>query len=341
MVMKITTLLLPVVRGVGLFLGVFTLLNIAGSWRTPGFSANGWWIDVGFVPKGAGDWALLAAAVGLIAFGIGWPRWGFLRHVTALVVGGLAGVTMWNALVFYFLWGVGRIHPGVPVPLSLVLSVILSAIVRGVYLTMPPGNWKRRVVIAAAFLASFVVFPLAQMYCFGQTDYRRKADVIVVFGAKANVDGTASQALEDRTRTAIALYRAKLAPLLIFSGGPGAGAVSEPEAMRRLAVAEGVPESAIVLDESGLNTDATVANTVAMFGQRHIKTVLAVSHSYHLPRVKMAYARGLGKTGVEVYTVPAVERQPLTAKPYFMAREVVALWVYYLRPLGAEMKAKS
>src|SRR5204862_2038662 len=97
---------------------------------------------------------------------------------------------------------------------------------------------------------------------------------------------------------------------------------------------------AIVLDESGLNTDATVANTAGMFAQRHIKSVLAVSHSYHLPRVKMAYARGLTGTSVEVYTVPAAESQPLTAKPYFMPREVVALWVYYLRPLGAEMKAK-
>lgn len=337
-------LMLPVNRGVALFLGVFTLLNIAGSWRTPGFNANGWWIDVGFVPKGVGDWALVAAAAGLVAFGIGGGRglrWAWLRHLTAVVVGGLAAVAMWNAVWFYVLWGTGRIHPGVPVPLSLVLSLVLSAVVRGIYVEAPAGTWLRRGVITGVFLASFIVFPLAQMYCFGETDYRRKADAIVVFGAKANADGTPSQALEDRTRTAIALYKAKFAPLLIFSGGPGAGVLSEPQSMRRLALAEGVPETAILLDEDGLNTDATVANTVALFELRHIQSILAVSHSYHLPRIKMTYARALSGKTVDVFTVPATETQPLTAKPYFIAREVVAIWVYYLRPLAAEVKPKA
>ena len=43
----------------------------------------------------------------------------------------------------------------------------------------------------------------------------------------------------------------------------------------------------------------------------------------------MAYARA----GREVYTVPATESYFLTQLPYNMAREVAALWVYYLQPL--------
>jgi hypothetical protein len=39
--------------------------------------------------------------------------------------------------------------------------------------------------IAIAFVASALVFPLAQIATFGMTDYRRPADVIVVLGAKA------------------------------------------------------------------------------------------------------------------------------------------------------------
>ena len=65
--------------------------------------------------------------------------------------------------------------------------------------------------------------------------------------------------------------------------------------------------------------------------------VLAVSHGYHLPRIKMAYARKLTGRETEVFTVPAVETQALRAKGYFMAREVVALWVYYVRPLAGGM----
>ena len=172
------------------------------------------------------------------------------------------------------------------------------------------------------------------MYCFGQTDYQRDADAIVVFGAKANADGTPSQALYDRTHTGVLLYQKYKEPRLIFSGGPGAGALSEPQVMRKVAISEGVPASAIVLDEKGLNTDATVDNTAAVFKERGIRTVLAVSHDYHLPRVKLTYERALAGTGIAVYTVPAKESWPLTAKPYFMAREVAAFWVYYLRPLA-------
>ena len=59
--------------------------------------------------------------------------------------------------------------------------------------------------------------------------------------------------------------------------------------------------------------------------------ILVVSHFYHLPRVKLAYQR----EGLEVYTVPAKESYMLGQMPYNMAREVAALWVYYLRPLQA------
>ena len=45
----------------------------------------------------------------------------------------------------------------------------------------------------------------------------------------------------------------------------------------------------------------------------------------------MAYRRA----GWEVYTVPAKESYLLTYMPYYVAREVAALWVYYLRPLAA------
>ena len=74
---------------------------------------------------------------------------------------------------------------------------------------------------------------------------------------------------------------------------------------------------------------ATVNNTTRMFTDCGVPRVLAVSHFYHLPRIKMTYQR----QGWEVYTVPAAESYPLTEMPLFMLREVAALWAYYLRPL--------
>jgi uncharacterized SAM-binding protein YcdF (DUF218 family) len=81
------------------------------------------------------------------------------------------------------------------------------------------------------------------------------------------------------------------------------------------------------MDKFGLNTAATVRNTVPMFRQWRANRVLAVSHFYHLPRIKLAYQRA----GFEVCTVPARQKYFLSQMPYNMAREVAAFWTYYAK----------
>ena len=99
--------------------------------------------------------------------------------------------------------------------------------------------------------------------------------------------------------------------------------------MRRYALEQGVPEAALLLDPEGLNTEATVLNSLPVLARLHAGRILVVSHFYHLPRIKLAYRR----EGREVFTVPSPQRRRLLGMPYYLAREVAALWVYYLRPL--------
>src|SRR5262249_53745089 len=147
------------------------------------------------------------------------------------------------------------------------------------------------------------LFPVGQMVCFGKTDYRRPADAAVVLGARVYADGRPSDALADRVRTACQLYRDGLVRKLIFSGGPGDGAIPEAESMRRMAAQLGVKPEDILIDSAGVNTQATVRNSESVFAQVHASRILVVSHFYHLPRIKLAYQR----EGLEVYTVPAKE----------------------------------
>jgi vancomycin permeability regulator SanA len=185
----------------------------------------------------------------------------------------------------------------------------------------------KRTTLASLVVGVLVIgFPLAQMFCFGKTDYRRRADVAVVFGAGVYPNGRLSVALADRVRTAIALYQDGTVDTLLFSGGPGMGDIHETQGMKNYAISKGVPASAIILDPQGLSTHETVEHTNPMLDQLGAKHVLAVSHFYHLPRIKMAYQR----TGREVYTVPASESYTLKAMPYYLAREVAAFWYYYL-----------
>jgi uncharacterized SAM-binding protein YcdF (DUF218 family) len=186
---------------------------------------------------------------------------------------------------------------------------------------------RKFIRFAGGFSTAAVALPLAQMLFFGTTDYRRQADAIVVFGAAVDAEGRPSLALADRVETACRLYHEGRAPVLIFSGGRGPGQIDEADAMRNLALRRGVPADAIVLDHDGVTTDATVRNTAALLDARNVHRVLAVSHAYHLPRVKLAYQ----STGREVFTVPAQESRTLTRMPYYVLRETAAMWLYYAR----------
>ena len=314
-------------RILALFIGLFTLMNLLGSLLWPGFDANLWWISFGHVlPAWLVKGWLAVSAIALLIFSVRnrlpWQR----SKLTAILAATLAVVTLLNTISFYRLLLNGRIEARFPVPLSLAFSAGLFLIARSAWFepkaVCPPRWW-----IPAAATGLFAVFPLTLMLFFGNTDYRRPADAAVVFGARVFPDGRMSDALADRARTACSLYQAGLVKRLIFSGGPGAGPVTEAEAMRGYALNHGVRVEDIIVDNHGLNTEATVRDTMPLFQQWHVRRVLVVSHFYHLPRIKLAYQRA----GLEVYTVPAPQGRFLLKMPFYMAREAAAFWTYYLK----------
>ncbi len=318
-------------RGVALFLGAFTLLNLAGSLRVPGFDLNLWWVDLRALPVWLADGFLGCAGFLLLWFAVRPPLGGARRLGTAACLALLLIAALGNSVTYYQLVRSGVIGPALPVPLSLGVAAGLALLLRVLLRNREPGRGRELTSAVAVAGLMALVFPLLQMVFFGKTDYRRPADVVVVMGARVYADGRLSDALQDRVRTACELYRQGLVTRLIMSGGPGDGAMHEAEAMGRAAVRLGVKSDDIVLDRSGLNTEHTVKNTCTMLRAMGPSRVLVVSHGYHLPRIKLAYQRA----GIEVYTVPARETYFLRQLPFNMAREVAAIWVYYFRPLMA------
>ena len=342
-----------------LFWGLFCLLNLAGELARHGFDGNTWWVDLRAVPWWMSDPLLALGGAALLACGIRPPHSAWRRSATQLLTILLLVFALWNAVEFYRLLARGEIASSVPVPLSLVVGASLAWIVLWLRLgchaitrlrgrecpsqlpTCPsPRTGKGMAPSTApgwfwlwagpALAACMIAFALLQIALFGNTDYRRPADAIVVFGAGLTPDGQCSQALYDRVRTACLLHQQGYSRRSIMSGGPSASGVHETEAMRDLATNLGVPDADIVLDPQGVSTKATVENTCRLFEQLGAKRVLAVSQGFHLPRIKMAYQR----KGLEVYTVPAETTRPLEGLPYYVAREVLALWYYYFRPMA-------
>jgi vancomycin permeability regulator SanA len=316
-------------RGLALFFGGFSIFNLVGDFRSPGFDANIWWIDLRLFPHVVAKGMLLFFSLCLVAFAVRPPVSKFRRIMTAACAGFIGILTLINSGQFFAELFKGDVKTDFPVPLSLFVSVAFIWIF--IATARKPLEPRRQFIgVAFVFLLCAFVFPVLQLLCFGNTDYRRKADVAVVLGARAYADGRPSDALADRVRTACELYNEGLVAKLIFSGGPGDGNVHETEAMRRMAVSLGVKDEDILVDEAGLNTQATVENTLLLFKQLKAQRVLVVSHFYHLPRIKMTYRRA----GWDVFTVPAEEAYFLRQTPYMVLRETAALWVYYLRPLS-------
>lgn len=185
-----------------------------------------------------------------------------------------------------------------------------------------------------AFLALTVsglgVVTLVRIRRAARTQRLEPADAIVVFGAAIWGAGP-SATLRLRTMRGVELYERGLAPVVVCSGGASSG-VSEPRVMADLMVAHGVPASALVLDEAGVTTRATVA-ALRKLGGGNWRRILAVSSPFHLFRIVEESRRH----GIEALPCPT-SRPPthgLRAKLRLLlwegrqyARETVAVWAY-------------
>jgi uncharacterized SAM-binding protein YcdF (DUF218 family) len=331
-----TGFLRGVSRGIAFFFGGFSLLNLLGESIHPGFDATIWWANLRPLP----DWVampfLLLAAVSLLTVSVrGEIRSRPIRMVFLATMLTLIFTSARDAVSFYRLLADGEIAASFPFSFSVFVGFSLVLVVVGTWHRQATGeeraktSRREKLAFASSLALWMAGFPLLQIHCFGWTDYRRPADVAIVFGCRVYRSGALSPPLADRVRSACQLYEQGLVRHLIMSGGPGMGDVHETDAMRRYAIELGVPAENILVDRSGLSTSETVRNTVPLIRKHDFRRVLAVSNYYHLPRIKLCFQRA----GQRVFTVPSRHTFGWRLRSWQLAREVVALWAYYLEPM--------
>lgn len=317
------------VRTLAVWLGAITVLNAVTGLR--GFDENLWWIDLRFLPQPMASVLLVASGALLVAWGVRPSAQPLRRNalMTALALLALAAVS--NIAGFYAAWSGGAIAPGVPVPFSVVVLLLLTAVAWYALHLSPPSPVRIRSVIVVLATSTLVLvgFPIAQFFFFGTTAYTASADAIVVPGAKVHAGGVPSLSLSDRMETAIGLYEQGRASILIVSGAIEPSGEDETAVMRQMAEQAGVPPEAIIEDPHGVNTQATVDDSLVLLEERGLDRVIVVSHFYHLPRIELTYQQA----GTDAVTVPS-KNSPIPQLPMIMAREVPAFWAYYLRGLA-------
>lgn len=168
-----------------------------------------------------------------------------------------------------------------------------------------------RIVLAGIGLALLAwLMSLAAVLIWERNDQARPASAIVVLGAAQYV-GRPSPVLRARLDHTIDLFRRRLAPVIIVTGGTGRGdTTSEAAVSRRYAIKQGVPASAILMETKGRTTSESMDGVAALMAQRHRRDVLLVSDPFHMLRLTILARRH----GLIPYASPT-PTSPIAANP--------------------------
>jgi uncharacterized SAM-binding protein YcdF (DUF218 family) len=181
-----------------------------------------------------------------------------------------------------------------------------------------------RTVAAYAVLGALAtwVISVVAVVVWGARDMAQPADAIVVLGA-AQYAGRPSPVLKARLDHALDLWKRGLASRLVLTGGRGVGdTISEAAVGRRYAMKAGVADSAILLENEGRTTEASIEAVSQIIDKRDLERVILVSDPFHMLRLQIL----AGRFGFESVTSPTrtspISANRLEALAYIMSESV-------------------
>lgn len=163
----------------------------------------------------------------------------------------------------------------------------------------------------------------------------RTADAIVVFAGGVGESGKARGGYQERVKQAVDLYQQGLASHVIFSSGY-TFVFREAEVMKELAVAFGVPSSAILLETRAANTYHNVTYVHDILLQHQWRSILLVSTPYHMRRALLVWRKAASEIQVIATPVPASQfythqRGANLEQLRGILHEYLAMFIYWLR----------
>ena len=134
-------------------------------------------------------------------------------------------------------------------------------------------------------------------------------DAVVVLGAAMMSPGLPGPALRRRLEHGVAVFFARNAGHLLVSGGLVGPPPAEARMMRDLAIARGVPDSRIIVEDMARNTFENAVYAGRIIRERGWLRVVVVTDAFHLPRALYVFRRiGLQVMGDGVPRPPQATR---------------------------------
>lgn len=189
-------------------------------------------------------------------------------------------------------------------------------------------NWRlalRRMILAMITLWLLIIISLISLIHYtGTIDEPQSADVIIVLGAGLSNSGRPGWALTRRSRHAAQLWHQNYAPTIICTGGTAYNQTrSEAEGCREVLTRNGVPFSAIILEDQSRSTEENAIFSRQIMNANDWETALLVSDSYHVFRGRYIFSN----QGIDVFLSPVPAEQIRGFPTYYSSvfREVLAL----------------
>lgn len=189
---------------------------------------------------------------------------------------------------------------------------------------------------------------LENQYTYQAAEHNPIADAIVVLGGHtANSRHNWFEAYDpEKTTTRIqrgaSLYLAQRAPVIVVSGAALDGGTSEAQTMARYLKNQGIPSTAILIEEQSFTTRENALYSAKLLQEHQLHTVLLVTSALHMPRSAAAFR----KENVQVIAAPVAPQitrpnaswisiwlpsyQALNASRSII-KEYVGLLVYWIR----------
>ncbi len=161
-------------------------------------------------------------------------------------------------------------------------------------------HWKRLAVLGFVTVCVFYALLLAVAMWRGGIDDRRKADVVLVLGARAYGNGQPSPCLRARVRKGVELVQQGRADVLVVSGGTDKeDGHNEADVMADMARELGY-DGPILKEREATSTATNLLFGRAIIEEAGHRSVIVVTHRFHAWRARMTARH----QGWEVTTSP-------------------------------------
>jgi len=149
------------------------------------------------------------------------------------------------------------------------------------------------ILLGTYFIHPFILGGMAR-YLIVQ-DKLQKADVIIVLAGDGN---------GERVEEGVKSFKQGYAKYILMSGGPLAWHLTNAEWMKKQAMADGIPASAILLEDKSRSTIDNAQFSLPVILKHHFGSAIVVTSPYHTRRAARTFRKVFSKQGIKVMIRP-------------------------------------